>query len=90
MPSGGTTRKCLVGSVEDDAVTVGVAKTPAFLGGEKLLLDFSRERMIALRVRLSDQIGQLQGRRFPEFLRRAFFQVVSSGQGRGGSVAKSA
>jgi hypothetical protein len=36
-------------------------QSTAFLGGEKLLLEFSGERMKALRVHLSDEGSQLQG-----------------------------
>lgn len=72
-------------------VAVVGAKTEAFFGREKLLLDLSGESMKALRVRLGDQVGQLYGAGFAEFLgRRAFLQTVPSGQRgcRGVGVAK--
>lgn len=71
----------LVGGVEDNAVAIGVAKTTPFFRGKKLLLDLSGERMIALRVRLRDQVCQVQGSGLAQFLRGVFRQSVSC-QGR--------
>jgi hypothetical protein len=78
------TIKSLVGRVQNHAIAIGNAETTAFLRGEKLLLDLSGERMKALRVRLSNQVGQLEGTRFTQFFGRCrtFLQTSSLCHGR--------
>jgi hypothetical protein len=53
--------KSLVSGVTNEALPICTTQSTAFLGGEKLLLEFSGERMKALRVHLSDEGSQLQG-----------------------------
>jgi hypothetical protein len=53
--------KSLVSGVTNEALPICATQATAFLGGEKLLLEFSGERMKALRVHLSDEGSQLQG-----------------------------
>lgn len=53
--------KSLVCGVTNEALPICATQATAFLRGEKLLLEFSGERMKALRVHLSGQGSQLQG-----------------------------